>query len=403
MYQNVQESQSTRPGHYDDVLPDLSRSTRRHSYDRVIDDGSLGYHRLQHQGSVHSRASQQSSLKLQASRQSSDAADLTSPPPQPESTAARTLESSHHQIDIYQEELGSQTSEEDYHHLDRPSTKPSLKQPALQVSHDTGPHYSQLSCTAVPLGEGAPPQQVGGEHQLPEVSQYESLYRGLVQVQESQFGENGPGNAPDHSKHTDELPDALEPTRGTTPPEFESLYSPLSEFGVVIGEADEGCDAETETLPGSAQKDEYPQAEMVNPWVTSKVAEGVVIGSTSGHTTEVPLSPNTEPLDDYSTTLSGGGGYYHQLEPPGTNSEEERLSNGDGGGIGPDTQQPGSRAFDRRSDGYSHLELEYPVHNYTSIIPSERNSQNQYNVPIISSTEVYRSEHDHVYHVLESS
>ncbi len=422
--QNIKEDRgngSAKPGYYDDILPDLSRSVRRHSYDKVMDDVSSDYHRLQHNGSGINPLSPGSESKV------------------------KSLESSHHRINIYEEEVRSQSSEEDYHHLDRRATTAiplttvaCSKRSSTSTAHDEAEaseeaRYSQIYPKAAPIGavgrlpqqvedeeqlpeaseearysqiypKAAPisavgrlPQQVEDEEQLPEVKQYESLYRSLSQDRDRQFSISGSGSASisSHSKSHDEVPQDVTETKLL---EFESLYSPLSEFGVVIAKAEDcGTEKSTETAPS----EEYSQ---INTWVdfrAPKREESINVGSISSYPGDNP-SREHEATPQCSVTPSDKASYYNHMEPQQIRDEEGSSKSllVNGGGCGQtDTQQSSPAAAD---GDYSHLELEFPIHNYTPILPNQRNTPEVYNVPIVSTSELYQSEKGHIYRVLET-
>lgn len=394
VYQNVKESDSSKPGYYDDVLPDLSCSVRRHSYDKVIDDELSGYHRLQHKGSVCSQASQWG-LRPQTSRHSSTATDITNISHSCE-FSIKSPEGSHHRINIYDEGLGSQSSnEEEYHRLDRhtsTTTPTASSKPLAQLSPDRAEvledcEYSKLDLKPAPTNGERSLQQTDYK-----VQQHKSVHRAPLQDR----GNSSCSGSATVSRHSKEGGEVCESAVEMTQSEFESLYSPPSEFGVVIAKTDE-ADCETRETLGPAQTDtyEYTQTETVDSWV-KPITEGkqTKAGGASVCTTKDPSSPNKDDLQ--SPLPTGGANYYNCPETQERVAGEQEFS-----GEGKRTRK--LKPVSQPANGeYSHLELECPVHNYTPIIPTQQNVPSVYNVPIISNAEMYRSEQGHLYHVLES-
>ena len=210
VYQIVQKNT-----YYEDVLPDLTQSVRRHPYDTVV-EGSPDYNKLQHQNSVTSQVPPRSSVKLQASRQSSAATctDLESAAVESKSNSLPRTQRRH--INIYDSELDipSLSDEDDQQTIVPPSSEPVYNTTLhcnngdafrkISLDERGSECYSQVNTTALEATLLMDNRQV-------EMQQFESLYDSasdITTIQELKLHGASDGATNDHTetKHSESDP-----------------------------------------------------------------------------------------------------------------------------------------------------------------------------------------------------
>ena len=381
---------------YEDVLPDPAYMGRKHPYDKV-EDGSPNYHRLQHENSIKSQASRQSSLKLQLSSNSSNGSSLAS---------TEALQVTRPHIDIYQSELDI-SSDDEYSRLDRNEMKPegSVAQQLSGIPQPRGTDLS-LSESLLPMLETMYDRTLHSRSEsLPSTSRstvivvqddeeievnrlhvenFESLIKASDTADAASRAQPAQGDIEidTYSRlDTGRGNDSLAETKQAEPL-LESLYEVLSETS-----------HENQTQVEDERND-HVYHELEKPAVPSKVAPGTV-----------PSSGNaTAPKHNTNRRTSKREGDYSHLAPKKPLVKSKSLPLGSSAGVFKILSEKSNPelGINGTDDINSDLQLRAPdsKHTYTPLL---KRNIHTYTLPILSTPEKYISEHGHVYHTLEEN